>query len=187
MKTYAYDLVKNTIKIYPTRKDATSSGNGMIFASDAEELATSRFTNAEMVHLYNHFTPAAPIKKFADRATAAKRLIALAEAHGKAVDVALYADEVAAPAPQAKAPKKAKAAAKQAAPEGTKRGRVSEFSGKTIKSKVPENPRREGTQGFESFKIVLANPGITYEDYLAAGGRRQDLAWDLDHDWVVVS
>ena len=184
MKTYAFDFTKNTIKIFPTRKDAASAGNGLMLASNAEELSGARTSNSDMVNLYNHFTPNAQIKKFSDRATAAKRLIALADAHGKVIQC--EPSEEAAPAPaSAAAPKKEKAQAKKTEGE-VKRGRVSEFAGKTIHSKVDENPRREGTQGFASFKIVLATPGLTYEDYLAAGGRRQDLAWDLAHDWVAV-
>lgn len=61
----------------------------------------------------------------------------------------------------------------------------STFSGKHIKKLVKDNPRREGTHGFKSFALITA--GMTYEAYLAAGGRRQDLAWDVRHQFVRVS
>jgi hypothetical protein len=40
------------------------------------------------------------------------------------------------------------------------------------------NPRREGSYGYRSMEIIIANPGIAYEDYLARGGRRDDIDWD---------
>ena len=48
------------------------------------------------------------------------------------------------------------------------------------------NPRRKGTRGWHSFEIILKNPGIVYEQYIAKGGRRQDLDWDWAKGNVVV-
>lgn len=61
-------------------------------------------------------------------------------------------------------------------------GRKSAFVGKKIYKKVQDNPRREGTNGYNSFALI--RNGMKYEDYVAAGGRPQDLAWDLKHDYV---
>jgi hypothetical protein len=47
---------------------------------------------------------------------------------------------------------------------------------------VKENPRREGTIGHESFSVIKS--GMTVEQYVAKGGRRKDLRWDLDHEYV---
>lgn len=44
------------------------------------------------------------------------------------------------------------------------------------------NPRKEGTHGHRSFEIV--EDGMLVADYLKAGGRRNDLAWDVDHGFV---
>lgn len=76
--------------------------------------------------------------------------------------------------------KKPKVKGEQTA-EGAK-GRKSGHAGKTITALKPENPRREGTHGHKSFKIILdaGKKGISYEDYIAAGGRSNDLAWDID-------
>lgn len=65
---------------------------------------------------------------------------------------------------------------KVAEPEG-QAGRVSMYAGKVIVKLVDENPRREGTHGFNSWKLLRKN--MTYEQYITAGGRREDLAWDL--------
>ena len=43
------------------------------------------------------------------------------------------------------------------------------------------NPRRENTFGHHSYQIISDNKGISYEDYIAKGGRSNDLKWDLDH------
>jgi hypothetical protein len=66
--------------------------------------------------------------------------------------------------------------------------RQSQFSGRKIVTKLKENPRRADTFGHASFEIVLAAgaKGISYEDYRAAGGRPNDLQWDLDHDYVTL-
>lgn len=77
-------------------------------------------------------------------------------------------------------------AARPEAPEGEgapKAGR-SKYAGQRIFATAETNPRREGTWGWRSMNIILANPGITYEDFIAAGGRRQDLAWDADREHV---
>jgi len=44
-----------------------------------------------------------------------------------------------------------------------------------------ENPRRKNSNGYRSLQIIIDNPGISTEDYLAQGGRLNDLRWDLAH------
>lgn len=46
------------------------------------------------------------------------------------------------------------------------------------------NPRREGTHGHKSFSLI--KDGMTHEQYIAAGGRNNDLQWDIDHGYVEV-
>jgi hypothetical protein len=50
------------------------------------------------------------------------------------------------------------------------------------------NPRREGSHGWHSHKIVLAAmpDGITVKDFQDKGGRRGDLQWDLKHGHMKV-
>jgi len=60
-----------------------------------------------------------------------------------------------------------------------KRGRKSWFVGKSLRAMKSNNPRRKDSHGFRSMQIVIDQPGISYEDYLAAGGRLVDLRWDV--------
>lgn len=63
--------------------------------------------------------------------------------------------------------------------DGTK-GRKSKYAGKRIFAAMKDNPRREETWGWKSYNIIKAagKRGITYENFLAKGGRLKDLAWD---------
>lgn len=194
MKTYAFDFTKQSIKAYESKQEARNAGNGTHLASTAEEFLEFRVTAHEIVALYNRLVPDAPVQKFQDKATAAKRMIALAEAKAQLVaaapatpagDVQKENDEMAKSA--ARSQKQAVKVSKPKKEGATGRGRTSEFAGKRITATVEENPRREGTFGHASMALVLKKPGIAYEDYIAAGGRRQDLAWDLEHKWVKIS
>mgnify|MGYP004458266507 FL=1 len=66
------------------------------------------------------------------------------------------------------------------------------FAGKCIKVLVDENPRRAGGHGHKMMEWLLAENKklgggiIEYADYVAAGGRPQDLQWDIDRNWVEV-
>ncbi len=51
-----------------------------------------------------------------------------------------------------------------------------------LKKEVRTNPRREGTHGHHSFEVV--KNGMTYEEYIACGGRNRDLAWDVEHGYI---
>jgi len=51
---------------------------------------------------------------------------------------------------------------------------------------VKDNPRRKGSFGYHSMKIILDNPGIIYEDYISKGGRLIDLKWDHERKWVEI-
>lgn len=73
-------------------------------------------------------------------------------------------------------PKEGEVAAPKATP-----GRLSEED--VIFTELEENPRREGSKGHQSFQILLdAGVGarITVGKFLEAGGRRNDLRWDID-------
>jgi hypothetical protein len=58
----------------------------------------------------------------------------------------------------------------------------SRFSGKKLfptDAAKKTNPRREKSHGHRSLEVIRTKPGITYEQFLRAGGRRVDLAWDI--------
>lgn len=63
-------------------------------------------------------------------------------------------------------------------------GPRSDFAGKRIYKAVKENPRKKGTNGFKSFELL--QDGMTFEEYKIAGGRNQDLLWDVKHKFVEV-
>lgn len=170
MKTFAFDFDRSKeIFAFPTKRDAINNGNGLIIAHEPADIAKSRVPLDILVQFYNTHT-ATPIKSFRDRKTAAERLMALAEAKAKIV-------------PSAEKEKEMKT-------ETKKKGRTSVFSGKVIRlaPEIKQNPRREGTNGYKSMQIVMAaKNGLTYEEYIRQGGRRVDLAWDLAHNYVVLS
>lgn len=78
--------------------------------------------------------------------------------------------------------RKAAAAAPRAT--GTPAAPRGNNAGKHIFRLVEANPRKEGSWGWKSFNLAVT--GISYEDYIKAGGRPQDLAWDVDHKFVEV-
>jgi len=89
-----------------------------------------------------------------------------------------------------KKPRKSRGAPKakkeKASGEGDgRRGRRSSFAGMVIYPLQAENPRRKDSHGYRSYDILLKNrDGITFEEYIAAGGRRNDLDWDSKHNYV---
>lgn len=184
MRTFAFDFQK-TRQMFdcPTKRDAVNMGNGYLIAQEPEDIQKSRIPLEELVQFYNTHNTLSPIKSFRDRLTAAKKLIALAEAKAKKVkpqqELNLNTVETATPTSK-----------KVVAPnEDARKGRTSSFKGKTIllAHAVKSNPRREGTHGHKSMEIVMnAKNGVTYEEYVKLGGRRQDLAWDLQHEYVVL-
>jgi hypothetical protein len=47
-----------------------------------------------------------------------------------------------------------------------------------------DNPRREGSQGYDNWKIIKRYDGKTVEAYLNAGGGSNHLRWDVQHGSV---
>lgn len=48
----------------------------------------------------------------------------------------------------------------------------------------PINPRRPNSHGYRSLQIIIDNPGITTEEFVAKGGRLNDLRWDISYNRV---
>jgi hypothetical protein len=61
------------------------------------------------------------------------------------------------------------------------RGRVTVFADKRLFPVAGAKPRKPGTYGERSLAIIQAEPGISYKDYIAKGGRLKDITWDVDH------
>lgn len=138
------------------------------------EQQMDRVPTALLVKLYNKIRPEKPITKFSDRATANKRMWPALDA---------LADKPIDEVPTTMATKKKVAKKAKVAKKNGQKGRVSAYAGKKLVALV-DNPRREGTAAFKSFK--LTEGGILYEDFKKRGGRRQDLAYDIKHKWVKV-
>lgn len=249
-----------------SKTDALRDNKAWFMPLDEEELAINNINapTSGMVALYNILQPNNPVKKFSDRASAAKRLFAVcneivtlkepemntetqtqtedekrlaglpeniseqmakaaadqkAAREAAAADKARIAEEkrVAAEAKkaeratakaekdaikaQAKADREAAAATKKAEREANKgaagTGRASPNKGKLIKlgknasleDGTVRNPRREGTYGHKSMQIIIdaGDAGITYEAFIAAGGRSNDLNWDVEHNNAVLT
>lgn len=66
------------------------------------------------------------------------------------------------------------------------RGRKSDLAGKRLTPKVDATPRRQNTFGYRSMAIILNSPGLTTEEFVAAGGRMKDLIWDIKYRRVEV-
>lgn len=75
------------------------------------------------------------------------------------------------------AAKGTKAAAKKTATRSD-----SKLANVVIYKKTDKNPRREGSIGFKSFALI--RNGMTYHQYIDAGGRNKDLRWDEEHGHV---
>ena len=175
MKTFAFDLDRTKEMLaFSTLKEAMNIGNGWFIACNADDIRESGVPMSLLVQFYNSHNQANPIKNFRDRKTAAERLLALAEAKAKVVKSAT--------------PEKEMSTEKKS--NGSRRGRISKFEGKVIKLSpdIKINPRRETSFGYKSMEIVIAaKNGITYEEYIRKGGRRQDLAWDIAHGYVTIN
>lgn len=86
---------------------------------------------------------------------------------------------VASSSPTSKRGRKPTAEGKQLYPDASLLGSNDNGSTPTY-----QNPRRNGSAGKRSLQIIIDHPGITTEDYLAKGGRLNDLRWDLAHGSV---
>lgn len=194
MKAFAIDYKQNTLRAFSSKRVAQSMGNGLVVFSSAGELAENRNTTLQgIVSVFNNYARninSGVVKRFADISTGAKRVMKVAETlpieetpfehlngEKKMNEEILNQDDnkvdVEVHVKSANAPKK--------------RGRKAGFEGKMIKCLVEKNPRRQNTHGFHSMGILInAGEPVSYESYIAQGGRRQDLAWDINKGYAEV-
>lgn len=65
-------------------------------------------------------------------------------------------------------------------------GRPPRYAGRsTITVLVTRNPKRLGSRRHARF--ALYRTGQTVDEYVAAGGHRLDLGWDIEHQYIKVS
>lgn len=135
-----------------------------------------RLSIAELTEVYNQFSET-KIKKFKDKSTAKARVIKLLEDQGVKSVEAINTSKFSAATQEKLA----------TVPKGSQFkmvGRKSAFEGKRIYKKVPNNPRKVGTHGWKSFNLI--QDGMTYDAFLLAGGRNNDLRWDLEKGHIRV-
>jgi hypothetical protein len=167
---------------FPKEKNARAKVKeveGSFYASDAPStLADLPLTL--LVTLHNIIRPEKPVRKFADRDTATKRMAGVLEALAtpgtvsEASPVAGAIGDAGAPATNGAEPKQPK----------TPSERAGKLKGMTILRLTRANPRKAGTSGGRSWDLITK--GMTVEEFLAAGGIRRDLEWDIDHKWTTV-
>tara|TARA_R100001086_G_scaffold122473_1_gene63018 strand:- start:81 stop:641 length:561 start_codon:yes stop_codon:yes gene_type:complete len=183
MTAYAIDFKNSTIRAFTSTSVARQMGNGLVVFTSAEDLLADRNTTGRgLVEVYNNNSDK-PVKKFADNRTGAERILKLAR------DIHIEST------PFDHADKPAPADRGAAALWNTTMGKADvkkprgKYAGKTIKcltmNRVVKNPRRENTKGFHSMGIIInAGGSVSYEEYIAQGGRPNDLAWDLEKGHV---
>lgn len=187
---YWIDATGTMVESFRKEKEArqkVSEYPGSFYASDApstlEDLPLTL-----LVSLYNTVRPEKQIKKFADHKTAVARmkdvLSALATPGTVSIagSISPAAETNGATAPAATAEGNGAAAA--AATTADIKHRAGKLQGMTILRQTRSNPRKLGTSGGKSWALITE--GMTVEAYLAAGGVRRDLEWDIDHKWEAV-
>jgi hypothetical protein len=162
--------------------DAQSAGDGMPVYTTEGELAAGKASIAELARFHNTLVPAdKAVKTFKDKATAARRVWAVVQQSVEEPISEEHPDNV--PLDE---PVNTEAVNDAPARRGRKPG-TGEFAGKTVFAKKQVNPRRAGTSGFASYEIIRGKAeGVPYADYIAAGGRPNDLRWDIEHKYAEV-
>tara|TARA_R110001599_G_scaffold286600_1_gene489142 strand:+ start:179 stop:790 length:612 start_codon:yes stop_codon:yes gene_type:complete len=202
MTAFAIDYKKNTIRAFKSKRSALNIGNGLVVFTSVDELLENKnTTNQGIVAVYNNNTDVA-VKRFSDTRTGAARLFKLAqdihvestpfdEAPKKTPQVAPLEGMTPLGITPKSAPFSRENMGMDVAKTDAKKPR-GKFVGKCIKVLVDENPRRAGGHGHKMIEWLLAENKklgggiIEYSNYVAAGGRPQDLQWDLDRNWVEI-
>lgn len=143
------------------------------------DIKINKASDEDLLAWYNENSGQKPRKKFKDRATAEKACTELREA---IIELSGGSSKKGATAKRQKAEREADGEQS----EGTK-GRRATAAGKYIHRNVKDNPRRVNTHGYNSFELIPNKGGILYEDYIAQGGRNNDLRYDLEHGFVQLS
>ena len=173
---YALDRKTAKLRNFESKAVANQNGNGFVLFENPEQLLGNLNIKNEscslFVDAYNNHSDK-PVKKFENRQVAAKRITQLAATLEIEKDRRKISGEDTV----------TEEAVQEAAPKAK---RVS-LKGKMIQSTTLVNPRREATKGFNSMQILIdAGKPISYEAYISAGGRSNDIAWDIDKGSVEI-
>lgn len=188
---YGVETTGQSLEIlkWSDRKTAERAGNNWLLIENEKQLNESSISTGTLAALWNHHNPDTPVKRFADREEGAKQVFAIFErvaisakklsAHEGEKEVAKGAT---AKKGAAKAPAKKGTGAKGKGNPANLKVRKSKYTGMKLTASAEAkkaNPRKEGSHGYRSMEIIRNNPGITYEEFIAKGGRGNDLEWDV--------
>ena len=181
MTAYAINFKNSTIRAFTSTSVAHKMGNGLVIFTSVDELLADRNTTGRgLVEVYNSYADK-PVKKFADNKTGAERIIKLAQNMNVETTPFDHADK---PVPADRGEAGLSTTTMGKADAKKPRGK---YAGRMIRTISVRNPRREGTKGFHSMGILInAGEPVSYESYIAQGGRPNDLAWDLEKGHVVL-
>ena len=189
MTAYAINFKNSTIRAFTSTSVARKMGNGLVIFTSVDELLADRNTTGRgLVEVYNSYADK-PVKKFADNKTGAERIIKLAQ--NMNVEITPFDSSANIEKKIQELPVKAGPVSSELfgkiVKDDANQPRRGKYAGRMIRTISVRNPRREGTKGFHSMGILInAGEPVSYESYIAQGGRPNDLAWDLEKGHVVL-
>lgn len=165
----------HSVSVYDTKKEAQAKGNSGHIVGALEDLNDNfALTTSMMRDVYNVLNPDKQVSRFSDRESACRRLWASLQASaGETPEKAAAGPKAVAGKAKAK-PKATKAPKEKKASGGPRKGSRREVSVSIPKG--TENPYRVATASHKAFEIAEANPGLTFNQLVAKGGRANTLA-----------
>lgn len=159
---FCIDTKTLSINRVSSKEMSRKFGNGVHFIASEEDLLDSPLSNQQLVDLYNSLAEK-PTKRFSNRIVAVRRVWSM-------MRVKVAGEECKKLTPR-----------KLGRPRGT-----GKFAGTRVFAKWEKNPRKRiNSFGWKSYEIIRGKPeGVPYEEYIEAGGRPQDLQWDINRGWA---
>ena len=144
----------------------------LLAAVEKKDIDLKEIKTEVLLAFYNHHRPNSQIEKFKDREKAI-------------IDIADLLLDLKTPAKEKPLPKTKKtSSASEGEAKGKGQGRPRNNPDLVIVKVSKENPRKEGTHGWNSWNLL--KEGMTVAEYAAAGGRGNDLRWDIDKGFVTL-
>lgn len=159
-------------------------GNVPVNRLISEPLDLTVYSAVQLVALYNHLYPAAPVKEFNTKQVASDRIWTLLSALPPTVitEENNVTDTASVETTTTK-PKKTRGAPKAAKAPKAKAGRVAKFADDSkIEMLVKENPKREGSGSYQRFAHY--RNGMLVKTALDKGVTRGDIIWDVEHKFI---
>ncbi len=146
-----------------------------IVVSSEEDLL--KFSSDELIKIYNSLGDSS-ISRFSSKEIGANRILAVIRG------IAEHEKQMLKNLVKSSKPKEKKEIKMTVETDNTKATRVTISRDKKINLSVTENPRRQGTKGYESFSLIRS--GMKVSEYLEKGGRGNDLIWDIKKGYVTL-